>query len=58
MTLAGEYEDMRQFIYLLETAPEFVVIDDITLSEAGEPGSPLVLTMALSTYYQANADGT
>lgn len=58
MTLAGDYEDMRQFIYLLETAPEFVVIDDIALSEAGEPGSPLVLTMALSTYYQANADGT
>jgi len=58
MTLAGDYKDMREFIYLLETAPEFVVIDDIGLSEGGEPGSPLVLTMALSTYYQANADGT
>lgn len=58
MTLAGDYEDMRQFIYELETAPEFVVIDDITLSEAGEPGAPLVLTLALSTYYQSNANGT
>lgn len=58
MTLAGDYEDMRQFLYELETAPEFVVIDDITLSEAGEPGAPLVLTLALSTYYQSNANGT
>jgi Tfp pilus assembly protein PilO len=58
MTLAGDYENMRQFIYQLETAPDFVVIDDIALSEAGEPGSPLVLTLALSTYYRANADGT
>jgi len=58
MTLAGDYKAMREFIYQLETAPEFVVIDDIGLSEAAEPGSPLVLTMALSTYYQANADGT
>ena len=58
MTLAGDYEDMRQFIYQLETAPEFVVIDDITLSEAGEPGSPLVLTLALSAYYRSNANGT
>jgi Tfp pilus assembly protein PilO len=58
MTLAGEYEDMRQFIYQLETAPEFVVIDDIALSEAGEPGAPLVLMLALSTYYQSDANGT
>lgn len=58
MTLAGDYEDMRQFIYELETASEFVVIDDITLSEAGEPGAPLVLTLALSTYYHSNANGT
>ena len=58
MTLAGDYEDMRQFIYQLETAPEFVVIEDIALSEAGDPGSPLTLTLELSTYYRTNASGT
>jgi len=58
MTLAGEWEDMRQFIYELETAPEFVVIDDISLSEGSEPGAALVLTLAFSTYYRATADGT
>ena len=58
MTLAGDYEDMRQFIYQLETAPEFVVIEDISLSEPGEPGAPLVLVLELSTYYQADGHGT
>jgi hypothetical protein len=58
MTFAGDYEEIRQFIYDLETAPEFVVIEDMTLSEGGEPGAPLVLTLALSTYYQVMPDGT
>ena len=29
MSLAGSYTDMRSFIHALETAPEFVVIDNI-----------------------------
>ena len=58
MTFAGDYEDIRQFIYDLETAPEFIVIEDLVLSESGEAGSDLVLTLALSTYYQTTADGT
>ena len=58
MTFAGDYEEIRQFIYDLETAPEFVVIEDMSLAEGGEPGAPLVLTLALSTYYQVTSDGT
>jgi len=52
MALEGTYEDMREFIYEIEVAPDFVVIEDIALSEGGNTGSPLVLTLALSTYYQ------
>ena len=37
----------------LETAPEFVVIDDITLSEDDVEGGLLQLTLQLSTYFQA-----
>ncbi|HEY7449265.1 MAG TPA: GspMb/PilO family protein [Vicinamibacterales bacterium] len=58
MTFAGDYEEIRQFIYELETAPEFVVIEDMSLAEGGEPGAPLVLTLSLSTYYQVLSDGT
>ena len=33
MVLQGEYANLRQFIYQLESAPEFVIIDDMTLTE-------------------------
>ena len=55
-SLQGEYEALRQFIYELETAPEFVIIDDVTLLQ-GEVGKPLTLTLELSTYYPLGAHG-
>jgi Tfp pilus assembly protein PilO len=51
--LSGRYDDVRSFIHALETAPEFVVIDDITLSEDDVEGGQLQLTLQLSTYFQA-----
>jgi hypothetical protein len=54
--LQGDYEALRQFIYDLETAPEFVIIDDVTLLQ-GEMGKPLTLTLELSTYYVLDAHG-
>jgi type II secretion system (T2SS) protein M len=54
--LQGDYEALRQFIYELETAPEFVIIDDVTLLQA-EVGKPLTLTLELSTYYPLGAHG-
>ena len=51
MALSGNYDDMRAFIHQLETAPEFVVIDNIELSQ-GANGGPLVVTLHLSTYYR------
>jgi Tfp pilus assembly protein PilO len=52
MQLAGEYRDIRRFINRLETAPEFIVIDDISLSQADRT-APLALTVRLSTYFKA-----
>jgi len=51
MILQGEYDNLRQFIYALEIAPEFVIIDDVTLVE-GNGDEPLRLTIDLSTYYR------
>jgi len=48
--LQGDYESFRQFIYELETSPEFVIIDDVTLTQT-DPNKPLTLTLDLSTYY-------
>jgi Tfp pilus assembly protein PilO len=52
MVLSGNYADMRTFIYQLETAPEFVVIDNVQLAEGAEGGGELVVTLDLSTYYR------
>jgi Tfp pilus assembly protein PilO len=54
MSLQGDYRDVRRFIHRLETAPEFVVIEDITLAQS-ERNAPLTLTVKLSTYYKAGS---
>ena len=51
MILEGDYTSLRQFIYALEVAPEFVIIDDVTLVQANG-NDPLRLTIDLSTYYR------
>lgn len=56
MVLQGEYEGLRQFIYELETTPEFIIIDDVTLSQ-DEANKPLTLMLELSTYYRVAAHG-
>jgi Tfp pilus assembly protein PilO len=53
MVLAGTYADMRTFIYQLETAPEFVVIDNVRLAEGAEGSGSLVVTLDLSTYFRS-----
>ena len=57
IVLQGDYEAIRRFIYELETAPEFVIIDDVALAQS-EADKPLTLTLALSTYFRLGADGT
>lgn len=52
MVLKGEYESIRQFLRDIEASKAFIVIDNVGLAEGTEPGSPLVLTVELSTYYR------
>jgi hypothetical protein len=52
----GDYESLRQLIYALESAPEFVIIDDVTLSQ-NDPAKPLTLTIEFSSYYRLDAHG-
>lgn len=56
MALSGDYESFRQFLYELESAPEFVIIDDITLTQ-GDPAKPLAFTVELSAYYRLGPNG-
>jgi hypothetical protein len=52
----GDYESLRRFIYELESAPAFVIIDDVTLAQNDET-KPLLLVLQLSTYYRLGANG-
>jgi len=52
----GDYENLRQFIYQVESDPAFVIIDDVELVQA-EPTKPLTLSLQLSTYYRLAANG-
>jgi hypothetical protein len=49
--LSGDWEDIRQLIYEIETGPDFIVIDNVELSE-GQDKTQLSLTLDLSTYYR------
>ena len=53
----GDYESLRRFIYELESAPEFIIIDDVSLAQT-DPAKPLALTLEMSTYFRASSDGT
>jgi hypothetical protein len=56
MSLQGDWENVRHFIYELETSPEFVILDQVTVAQT-EAGQQLALTLDLSTYYRAKTDG-
>lgn len=51
MVLQGDYRNIRHFIYELESAPEFIIIEDLTLAE-NQTDEPQTLTINLSTYYR------
>ena len=52
MDLAGTYADIRDFIHEIESSPEFVVIDDVGLTEGVQSEQALRLTLQLSTYFR------
>lgn len=57
MTLEGGYDNIRQFLYELETTSEFIILDDVVLGQP-EADKPVKLTLAVSTYYRQGANGT
>jgi Tfp pilus assembly protein PilO len=52
-TLTGEYADIRRFLYEIETAEQFVIIESVELSQSGSAQSSGVLEVSLeiATYY-------
>jgi hypothetical protein len=56
IVLEGDYPSVRQFLYELETTPEFIIVDDVTLAQS-EASKPLLLTVEVSTYYRQVRSG-
>jgi len=57
VTLSGQYRDIRRFIHELETAPEFLVLETVALSQGSTTSTALNVTVKVSIYYQAGGDG-
>ena len=53
MRLEGEYRNLRRFVYALETGSEFIVIEQIALTDGNRDDAAQVLTIGLATYYGA-----
>jgi hypothetical protein len=51
-----DYESFRRFIYALESASPFVIIDDVSLAQS-EATKSLTLVMELSTYFRVGVNG-
>lgn len=56
--LTGDYRDIRQFIHKLETAPEFIVLENVSLAQ-NESGTDrgITVTIQVATYFRTGADG-
>jgi Tfp pilus assembly protein PilO len=51
MVVEGRYDDLREFIYDIETASDFIVITDVVLTQGEKDSAALLLTLGLSTYF-------
>ena len=56
IVLEGDYESLRQLLYELETTPEFLIVDDVGVTQP-EANKALTLTLDVSTYYRVGANG-
>lgn len=54
--MSGRYEDLRRFIYDLETAEEFLFIEDLELARSSvTQGQILTFNIKIATYLRADA---
>jgi hypothetical protein len=52
--LVGDYRNIRRFIHDLETAPDFIVLENVALSQGQERDQRLNVTLRVATYFREN----
>jgi hypothetical protein len=50
--LIGEYRSIRRFIYEIETASEFLILENVALSQGREREQGLNVTVKIATYFR------
>ncbi len=55
--LSGEYRNIRRFIHALETAPEFLVLENVELTQNDQANKALNVVVQIATYYRTGANG-
>ena len=56
--LTGEYRNIRRFLYELETAPEFLVLERVDLKQSeNERDRGITVTVEVATYYRTGGNG-
>jgi Tfp pilus assembly protein PilO len=56
-SLSGEYRNIRHFIHELETAPEFLVLENVELTQSEIENRGLNVSVDIATYYRTGANG-
>lgn len=57
LILAGDYTNIRRFIHELETAPEFLVLESVTVTQDADDERLLNVTAHVATYYRGEGNG-
>ena len=56
--LTGEYRNIRRFLYQLETAPEFLVLERVDLKQSeNDKDRGITVTIQVATYYRTGGHG-
>lgn len=56
-TLTGEYRDIRRFLHQLETRPEFIVLENVDLSQnSDELARGITVTVQVATYFRTGGN--
>lgn len=57
VSLSGEYRDIRAFIHELETAPDFLVLENVDLSQSSREERGIDVTVQIATYFRSGGHG-
>jgi hypothetical protein len=55
--LIGEYRNIRKLIHAIETAPEFLILENVALSQGAERDRGLNVVVKVATYFRIGTDG-